>query len=218
MAVALLLMGKSGSGKTTSLRNFKDGDIGLFNVLNKPLPFKGKFTSTIVTDSYDKIKFKLSKATKETIVIDDASYLLTNQFMKNHSSMGKGNEVFSLYNNIGDQFWQLIEFIKAMPPEKIVVIIMHEEQSDFGQLKPKTIGKMLDEKVCVEGLFSIVLRSVYQDGNYWFRTKTDGNDVTKTPMGLFENDLVPNDMEAVVRKIRDYYGIAGVDKNKQESK
>jgi hypothetical protein len=209
MAIAVLLMGKSGSGKSTSLRNFKDEDIGLINVLNKPLPFKGKFTSIIATDSYEKIKAILSKATKKTLIIDDASYLLTNQFMKNHSSAGKGNGVFSLYNDIGDQFWRLIEFIKAMPPEKVVVIIMHEEQSDLGQLKPKTIGKMLDEKVCVEGLFSIVLRSVYQDDNYWFRTKTDGNDVTKTPMDLFDKDLIPNDLSAVTKLIRNYYGIAG---------
>jgi hypothetical protein len=150
----------------------------------------------------------LSKATKKTIIIDDASYLITNQFMKNHSSAGKGNGVFSLYNDIGDQFWQLIEFIKAMPPEKIVVIIMHEEQNNFGQLKPKTIGKMLDEKVCVEGLFAIVLRSIYKDGNYWFRTKTDGSDVTKTPMGLFDKELMPNDLSVIIKNIQEYYGLA----------
>jgi hypothetical protein len=95
-----------------------------------------------------------------------------------------------------------------MPPEKIVFVIMHEEQSDFGQLKPKTIGKILDEKVCIEGLFSIVLRSVYQDGNYWFKTKTDGNDVTKTPMELFNKDIIPNDLKAVTERIREYYGLA----------
>ncbi|MDR0402140.1 MAG: AAA family ATPase [Treponema sp.] len=208
MAIAVLIMGKSGSGKSSSMRNFKDEKIALINVLNKPLPFKGKFTSTMATDDYGRIKNALRSASKKSVVIDDASYLITNQFMRGHSSAGKGNGVFSLYNDLGDQFWQLIEFIKTLPPEKIVYVVMHEEQSELGMIKPKTIGKMLDEKVCVEGQFAIVLRSVFIDGNYCFRTKTDGSDVTKTPMGLFDDELISNDLEYVDREIRDYYGIA----------
>jgi hypothetical protein len=208
MAIAVLIMGKSGSGKSASMRNFKDENIALINVLNKPLPFKGRFTSVMATDDYARIKNALKSASKKSIVIDDASYLITNQFMRNHSGAGKGNGVFSLYNDLGDQFWQLIEFIKALPPEKIIYVVMHEEQSDLGAVKPKTIGRLLDGKVCVEGLFAIVLRSLFVDGEYRFRTKTDGADVTKTPMGLFDDVLIPNDLEYVDREIRNYYGIA----------
>lgn len=208
MGIPVLIIGKSGSGKSTSLRNFDEKEIGLINVSRKPLPFKKKFESTINTDDYDMIARCLTKATKNSIVIDDAGYLIVNMFMKGHTNAGSGNAVFGFYNKVGDSFWNLVESVKSLPENKIVYFMMHEEKNDFGDIKPKTIGKILDEKVCLEGMFTIVLRSTRNNDKYIFRTQSDGMDVAKSPMGLFEEEI-DNDLKFVDDKIREYYELKG---------
>lgn len=209
MGIPILIIGKSGSGKSTSLRNFTPEEVDIVNVEKKPLPFRNSH-KTIDTDRYMDVCNTILESKKPSIVIDDAGYLITNHFMSGHSSSGAGNAIFSFYNEIADRFWGMINFIKKdkVPNNKIVYILMHEEQNDFGQIKPKTIGKLLDEKVCIEGMFTIVLRSVYHDGNYYFRTKTDGNDISKTPLGMFEDEEIENDLKAVDDVIREYYGLS----------
>ena len=203
----MLIIGKSGSGKSTSLRNFDVDEIGLINVSKKPLPFKKKFESIIATDNYDTIKKLLLKTKKKTVVIDDSGYLITNHFMKKHSSVGGGNAVFALYNDLGDYFWGLIEYIKELPEDKIVYLIMHEDKSEYGDVKPKTIGKLLDERVCIEGMFTIVLRCMTENGRHFFKTKTDGTDVTKSPLEMFDKEEIDNDLKFVDETIRNYYEI-----------
>lgn len=207
MAIPVLIMGKSGSGKSASMRNFKAEELYLVNVISKPLPFKNQLQSVFVTDEYPKVLAALKKTDKKSIVIDDAGYLITNQFMKNHANTGAGNAVFGLYNDIADNFWTLIENIKALEESKIVYLIMHEDKNDFGDIKPKTIGKLLDEKVCIEGMFTIVLHSVKEGDQYFFKTKTTGLDVTKTPMDMFEEESIENDLKMVDSTIREYYNI-----------
>lgn len=128
-------------------------------------------------------------------------------FMRGHSTKGAGSSIFSFYNDIADRFWKMIEYVKSLPNDIIVYVIMHEESNDFGEIKPKTIGKMLDEKVCLEGMFTIVLRCVTDDGKHYFKTKTDGNDVTKTPLEMFTEDRIDNDLKAVNDVIKNYYGL-----------
>lgn len=205
MAIPVLIIGKSGSGKSTSLRNCTNNpDWNMVNVLNKPLPFKGKIPS-VVTDDYQQVMKSLAGSKAKSIVVDDAGYLITNYFMKNHSSKGAGNAIFSMYNTLADNFWNLIEFIKKLPEDKIVYIIMHEDINDFGDIKPKTIGKMLDEKICLEGMFTIVLRCVQENGKHLFITQADGGAVSKSPMGMFETLEIDNDLALVDKAIRDYY-------------
>lgn len=203
MGIPVLLIGKSGSGKSASLRNFSEA--GIINVLGKPLPFKNA-PECYITDDYNKIKNALIKADKKSMVIDDAGYLMTNQFMRGHSSTGNGNAIFTFYNDLGDEFWKLIRFVvDQLPREKTVYFIMHEDKNDIGDIKPKSIGKMLDEKVCIEGMFTIVIRSMKDGGKYVFKTQTDGFDVCKTPMGMFETDSIDNDLSVVDKTIREYY-------------
>lgn len=205
MAIPVLIIGKSGGGKSTSLRNCIDNENwNLINVLGKPLPFKGKIPQ-VVTDDYNKVMGCIKGSKAHSIVIDDAGYLITNYFMKNHSSKGAGNAVFSMYNTLADNFWNLIEFIKKLPDDKIVYIIMHEDIDDFGNVKPKTIGKLLDEKLIVEGMFTIVLRCVYESGKHLFVTQAIDGSVSKTPMGMFEELQIDNDLLFVDKTIRDYY-------------
>ena len=208
MTIPVLITGKSGSGHSASMRNLDPERVGLINVLGKPLPFKGanRFKS-IQTDDYLKITAALKKATSDIIIIDDATYLMTNQFMRNHSNAGGGNGVFALYNQIGDNYWNLIEEARVLPGDKRVYFMMHEEVDDFGNVKPKTIGKMVSEKVCIEGMFSICLRCMIENGKHVFKTQSDGLDTAKTPMGMFDSDTIDNDLAIVDEAICHYYEI-----------
>ena len=218
MATPVLIIGKSGSGKSTSMRNCQNNDFNLIRVLNKPLPFKGKVNGWF-SDDYQQIMKLLIASKADSIVIDDAGYLITNHFMREHSSAGKGNGVFSLYNDIGDYFWNLIQFIVTKVPEnKIVYIIMHEEKDEAGEVKPKTIGKLLDEKVCIEGMFTIVLRCIEEGGKHLFVTQASQGAVSKSPIGMFEDLTIDNDLLLVDKKIREYYGLAKGEENNAETK
>ena len=203
MAIPILIIGKSGSGKSASMRNLDPNRVALVNVLGKPLPFRGKFMQ-LVTDDYSKVAASIVSAPKKNrdiIIIDDAGYLITNMFMRGHSNTGAGNGVFSLYNTIGDRFWNLIEVIRSEPSNARVYLMMHEDVNDFGQVKPKTIGRLIDEKVCLEGMFTICLRCMISDGKHVFRTQSDGSDVAKSPMGMFDAFEIDNDLNMVDQKI-----------------
>lgn len=218
MATPVLIIGKSGSGKSTSMRNCQNDDFNLIRVLNKPLPFKGKVNGWF-SDDYQQIMKLLIASKADSIVIDDTGYLITNHFMRGHSSAGKGNGVFSLYNDIGDYFWNLIQFIVTKVPEnKIVYIIMHEEKDEAGEVKPKTIGKLLDEKVCIEGMFTIVLRCIEEGGKHLFVTQASQGAVSKSPIGMFEDLTIDNDLLLVDKKIREYYGLGKGEENNAETK
>lgn len=216
MGLPILIIGRSGTGKSTSVRNMEN--VLICNVNDKRLPFKQKENQILFNcNDYGKIKQILLKSKEkgyDTIIVDDAGYLITQQFMSGHSAC-KGNSMFDLYNSLGDNFYNFITFIvKQLPADQIVYIMMHEDTNEFGNIKPKTIGKMLDEKVCVEGMFSIVLRSTKINGKYQFCTNTDGLDCTKSPMGMFENELIDNDLAVVDKTIREYYQL----NNKGEEK
>lgn len=207
MATPVLIIGKSGTGKSTALRNcVGNPDWNLIRVLNKPLPFKGKIDGWN-TDDYQTVMKCLIQSKAKNIVIDDAGYLITNMFMSKHSSAGAGNGVFTLYNQIGDHFWNLIQYIIKLPEDKIVYVIMHEDTNDFGQIKPKTIGKLLDEKVCIEGMFTIVLRCIEESGKHLFVTQAADGAVSKSPIGMFEDLTIDNDLLIVEKAIREYYEI-----------
>lgn len=208
MAQVILILGPSGSGKSCSARNFAHDELALINVNGKPLPFRGKFDSTLETTDYATIEKAILSTKKKSILIDDAGYLITHQFMSGHRD-NKGNAVFELYNDLADNFYRLIKFCQTrLPEDKIVYFVMHVDKNDFGESKPKTIGKLLDEKVCVEGLFTIVLTAERRDdGEYIFRTKTNGSDVSKSPIDLFDKEEIPNDLRAIDVAVREYYGL-----------
>lgn len=182
------------------------------NVIRKKLPFQKKFKYEYQSDSVKSIKAGLKKMPTKTAVIDDAGYLQTNTFMRGHSAPKAGSSSFDLYNTIADDFWELIEFIKNELPEDVIVyIIMHELTNDYGLTKLRTIGKLLDEKVCIEGMVTIALRCMCDGTKHYFRTQNDGNDITKSPEGMFELEI-ENDLKAVDTAIREYWGLDNNDK------
>lgn len=208
-SVPVLLIGKSGSGKSASLRNFKKEEVAIANVLGKPLPFKSNLDAPKV-DDYNIILKAIQNTEKKVIVIDDANYLITNEFMNKSSVKG-----FDKYNEMGNNFFNLINGIKNIEGGKTVYLIMHEDTDDEGNVKPKTIGKLLDDKVNIQGMFTICLRSMFDNGNYIFRLKTNGQDCVKTPIGLFEEEQMENDLKLVDEKIREYYELDKEQNNEQ---
>ena len=219
MATPVLIIGKSGAGKSTSMRNCAgNDDWNLIRVLDKPLPFKGKINGW-PTDDYLQVMKCLAASKAHNIVIDDAGYLITNAFMKGHSNTGTGNSQFQFYNQMADNFWNLIMFIiNKLPKEKIVYVIMHEQPDDFGNIRPKTIGKLLDEKVTIEGMFTIVLRSVKDANGYAFITQSEDMAVSKSPMGMFESERIDNDLIIVESAIRNYYEIQVQEASDEQAK
>ena len=212
MAIPVLVIGKSGSGKSASLRNFKPEEIGVINVMGKPLPFKSQI-KTAQSKSYEQIDAWLKGSTAPSVVIDDAGYLITDYFMTRHSNVGAGNAVFQLYNELADKFYSLIVSIQHLPAEKIVYLMMHEDENESGSIKPKTIGRLLDEKVNVEGMFTIVLRCIGDQQKHVFMTQTSGFDVAKSPIGMFDELEIDNDLKAVDEAIREFYNIKGAKAN-----
>lgn len=202
----ILIYGKSGSGKSRSLKNFGEDEIFLVNVIGKELPFRKQFKYVSVTDSIDTIIAGLKRMPCKTAVIDDAGYLMTSQFMAGHSQPKKGASSFDLYNDIADNFWKLIREIKSLPDDVNIYLVMHEETNDYGDTRLRTIGKLLNDKVCIEGMSTIVLRCVTIGNEHMFRTQTDGSDITKTPEDMFTEATVENDLKAVDDTIRKYYG------------
>ena len=208
-SVPVLLIGKSGSGKSASMRNFKKEDIAIVNVLGKPLPFKNDLNAP-KCDNYVTILSAIEKTDKKTIVIDDANYLITNEFMAKSSIKG-----FDKYNELANNFWNLIQGIKNIQGGKTVYLIMHEDSDEDGNVKPKTIGKLLDDKVNIQGMFTVCIRSMFENGNYIFRLKTNGQDCVKTPIGMFNEEEMENDLKKVDEIVREYYEL---DKKESEEK
>lgn len=201
MGVPILILGESGTGKSASMRNFKPEEIALVNVAGKPLPFRGKFEETIDSDSYRQIKKFMKESFADIVVIDDAQYLMANEFMRRSSERG-----YDKFTEIGVNFWDLVRSVVELPPEKIVVFMAHIERDANGNEKIKTIGKLLDEKITVEGMFTIVLKTSVSDGKFSFMTVNNGHDTVKSPIGLFASSEIDNDLKAVIASVREYYG------------
>lgn len=206
MGVPVLILGESGSGKSASLRNFSKDELVIYNVAGKPLPFRGGNQLNRADNvGYESIIKNMAKKKFKCYVIDDSQYLLAFELFGRTAEKG-----YDKFTEIAVHFYNLIQFvIQAMPDDCIVYFLHHVEDID-GKLKAKTIGKMLNEKLTVEGLFSIVLMAKNIDGKHVFLTQSDGRDTVKTPMEMFSEPEIDNDLKAVDSAIREYYGMKGL--------
>ncbi len=226
MALPVLILGRSGSGKTYSLKNFTRDEVAVISVEKGRLPFKSdlgvaripkfedsesiKTSAQISAARYSWIETVIRTAKTKTFVIDDSQYLLADEFFDRAKENG-----YQKFTDIALNFRDLIHFINDLgEDDKIVYFLHHSETGEDGREKVKTIGKMLDEKLTVEGCFDIVLYCKDQK----FYTQGDSISVAKSPEGMFQSVEIPNDLKAVNDTIREYYGIT-VDKkpkNKEE--
>lgn len=198
MGIPVLILGESGSGKSTSMRNFEIDEVGIFNVASKPLPFRKKIPKADGC-SYAQIKNNLSKASLKKYVIDDSQYLMAFEMFGRAKETGYGK-----FTDMALNFKNLIDHvIKNTPADCIVYFLHHTQKTELGT-KAKTVGKMLDDQLTVEGLFSIVLRTKVENGKYSFITQTDGFDTVKSPMDMFES-VIDNDLKFVDTTIREYW-------------
>lgn len=201
MGEAIFVYGKSGSGKSRSLKNFKEDEIFLINVNGKKLPFAKNFKYVGKTSDWKTIIENLKKMPCKTAVIDDAGYIMTKLFMAGHN----GGDQFKLYNNIADAMYSLVASIQELLPDDVnVYLTFHEDKTDTGDSKLLTIGKLLDQKICLEGLVTIVLHCMVKNGKHIFVTNSDGADIAKSPEGMFETEI-ENDLKMVDDTIRGYW-------------
>ena len=204
MAQKVLILGDSGTGKSASLRNFKEDEVFVINTAGKPLPFKNHFET--FTPSFNRLTQDVLKAMdstkKKVIVVDDAQYIMSFQYMRRIKENG-----WDKWNDIQGDFFNIIEHAKEMPADTVVYFLSHLQRDDEGHEKIKTMGKMLDEKITIEGLFTIVLKTSVKDGTYCFLTQNSGLDTVKSPIGMFDSYAIDNDLKYVDTKIRNYYEI-----------
>ena len=201
MGIPVLILGESGSGKSASLRNFTPEEISIFNVAGKPLPFRKKLPK-VKTSDYRTIMAGLQKSQKKSFAIDDSQYLLCFEMFDHAKETG-----YQKFTDMALHFYNLVKFvIEQMPDDRIIYFLHHTEMADNGRIKAKTIGKMLDEKLTVEGLFSIVLLCRTDGQRHYFETQSDGYTTAKSPMEMFDHEI-DNDLKLVDQKIREYYEI-----------
>ncbi len=217
MGTPVLIIGESGNGKSTSMRNLNPDDCILIQAVKKPLPFRNKWKSwdreklsgsLIVTDKSADICRAINyfpTVGKKIIIIDDFQYTMANEFMRRVLDKESGNAAFAKYNEIARSAWDIFIAAQNAPDDVIVYVLSHTQTDDRGLTKCKTIGKLLDEKITIEGLFTIVMKAVKRDGNYLFTTQNDGYDTIKTPMGMFESETIDNDLLTVTQTIKSYY-------------
>ena len=205
MGIPVLIIGESGSGKSTSMRNFEPEEVSVFNVASKPFPFKKKLPR-MNGATYEGIQKALSAPNKKAYVIDDSQFLLCFEMFKTAKDTGYGK-----FTDMALHFYNLLQFVIQRTPEDCIVYFLHHtETTGDGRIKAKTIGKMLDEKLTVEGLFSIVLHCVTDGVSQKFITQSDGCTTAKSPMDMFDLEI-DNDLKEVDRTIREYYGFSSND-------
>lgn len=213
----ILIIGESGTGKSTSIETLNEKETFIIQVVNKPLPFKGfksKYPlfnkeagkgNRVVTSDYENIIRFLQSVDRtssiKNIVIDDFQYILSDEFMNRAKERG-----YDKFTEIAQHYYQIIQTAQRLREDLNIVFLSHSERKDDGTTKVKTIGKLLDEKVTVEGLFTIVMNTVIEDGKYFFETQNNGFSTSKSPRGMFEEFKIPNDLNYVLKKINEYYG------------
>jgi len=214
MSIPVLIIGRSGSGKTYSIKNFKPDEVGVISVEKGRLPFRSDIKVTKVPKDptkgeardaaqlnaakYSWVMSVIQRAKTKSVVIDDSQYMLVNELFDRVNERG-----YDKFSSMASKFRDLIHFINDLEEEdKIVYFLHHSELDTDGREKVKTIGKMLDEKLTVEGCFDIVLYC--QDHKFF--TQANGQSTAKTPEDMFPLEI-PNDLKMVDETIREYYGL-----------
>lgn len=203
MAIGVLVLGESGTGKTFSISSFKENEVKILSVAKQILSFRGKY-EIVKTPTADDVIREMRNTSKKNIVIDDFQYILGLPMMRRIGEKG-----WDKFNDISQPYADVLDAINSLPDDTIVYFLSHTETAEDGKTKIKTIGKALDKYITIEGLFMIVLGTHVIDQKYFFTTQNNGNNTVKTPYGMFDNMYIPNDLKYVEDKIRNYYYMDG---------
>lgn len=211
MGIPVLIMGESGSGKSASLRNFSPEEVSVFNVAAKPMPFR-KRLPTKATAHYGVIMDGIKASQKKTFVIDDSQFLMCFEAFAKAKDTGYGK-----FTDMALHFYNLVQFVIRETAPDVIVYFLHHTETDAnsGKIKAKTLGKMLDSQLTLEGLFAIVLNCVTDGTNHNFVTQSDGLTTAKSPMEMFDR-VIDNDLKFVDKTIREYYGMSENNNNEGE--
>ena len=207
MGQLVFILGRSGTGKSYSLRNFDPAKVALVNVQGKILPFKGSGKiKSITTDDSEEIvnAIKGFAHTYKSIVVDDFQYVMANEFMRRATERG-----YDKFTEIARHAWDVANCVRELKDDVIVYVMCHTDTDNDGFERLKTIGKLLDEKIVMEGMSTIVLKTGVSDGKYTFLTQNNGHDTTKSPADMFPSYAIDNDLKYVDDKIRSYYAFDG---------
>ena len=205
-----MVLGASGSGKSTSLRNFKADEIGIFNVASKPLPFRSNLKK-VDKASYALITKVLKDNKLRCYAIDDSQFLMVFDEFNRAKETG-----YAKFTDFALNFYNLVQtVINDTTPDTVVYFLHHTEVDDFGRIKAKTVGKMIDSKLTLEGMFSVVLLCGTDGKEHWFETQSDGVNTAKTPMDMFPSNRIDNDLKMVDTTIREYWGLAPIKEEKK---
>lgn len=213
MSTAILIIGESGSGKSASMRELNPAETLLIQCVRKPLPFKSTHWqrwdkescptgNVFVTDDSKRICTLMQKTQRPIIIIDDFQYTMAAQYMRRTDERG-----YDKFTDIGRDAWNVLTLAGMLPDHVRVYVLTHSNADETGRVRMKSIGKMVDQYIVPEGLFSIVLRTIANDGTYQFATQTNGSDTCKSPIGLFSERFIDNDLSAVDKAITEYYEI-----------
>jgi adenylate kinase family enzyme len=216
MSNSVLILGESGSGKSTSIRTLNPEETFIINVIGKPLPFRGakakynQLSSDGATGNYyatdDIVKLDrvidlvdTKRVDIKNLIIDDFGYTVTNSFMRKANQRG-----YDKFIEMAKDMFDILDIISNLRDDLYCFVMMHTETDNQGRSKPKTVGKMIDQYICIEGKFTIVLHAFVSDGNYSFLTNYDGQHIAKSPLGLFDSQFIDNDLAFVKQKIEEY--------------
>ncbi len=204
MGIAVLILGKTGSGKSYSMKTMNPEEVGIFEVEKQHLPFRAKDFKVAKNATYSIIAATFKDPQLKAYVIDDSQYLMVNELFDRAKETG-----YQKFTDIALHFRNLIHYINHNLPDDVIVYFLHhtETDSNTGEIKAKTVGKMLDNALTVEGCFDIVLLASIENKEHIFITQSDGYTTAKSPEGMFEELKIPNDLKLVDTKIREYYGL-----------
>jgi len=199
MARLIFVLGHPGTGKTSSLRNLKKEEVGYISVTGKELPFKTDIVP-VVAKSPTEVTALVIKSKKPTVVVDDVNYLFTFQVF----GRSQEKDQFQVFRDIGNNFYKLVEAILNKETEQNIYLFGHIELNDKNLVQLKTAGKTIRDNIAPEGLTNIVLEAVNDLGEFVFKVRSDGTGV-KSPIDMFEDGTVPNDLKLVNEAINKYY-------------
>lgn len=219
MSTPVMIVGESGSGKSTSMRNLNPEETYLILVIDKPLPFRNKYKKSVTTaegkipgnlyvsDKYNDIIAAIKYINKnrpeiKNIVIDDFQYIMANEFMRRVNETG-----YKKFTDLAKNIWEIVCEVHECREDLVVFFLTHSELCQDGKYKAKTVGKMLNDQVTLEGMFTIVLHAMVSQDRWAFLTQNDGSHIAKSPLDMFDEKLIQNDLQYVKQKIDGYYNI-----------